>query len=797
MSITLYFLSGFNNYYNRTIKMPEETNVSAYQDYIVKIDEVEKFDPNDGVMSKLTVNYWDENYDLNDGVDLDYLLVCEYGSTFITSKWFILDRKRKAEQKWEITIRRDLVADNYERVIGAPCFIEKATLPADSPFIFNNEDFMVNQIKQEETLLKDKSGCPWIVGYIAEKNDNLEDVGELSASFNYDAFADITLTSLSDWDYSTSLTYGAYRVLYSRIYYHTVNGNEDPLYSTTVAGSVNGYFNILEDGTVYTVKTDKGSYSSYLRDDYSADAVFTQKVKDANWRADYYSSIRQDLASYMSGITIVNRFDIQSLNGKVIHTTSNNKFYRISVKSELKSQVIDIKSGSIFNTLSNFVKASGILKNDPNGYSFKQDVRYQEFKITLTEVSSASGTITLPVGRYKTNDSTYDMFCMPYADVAIYANGDEKYIQKKDISLAAATGLARQYYGAGVVYDLQLVPFCPAPYILDEEGNIDVGSYVIGTINYGETEHGVVIFPTDTQLSFNIEFVVDQESSAIEKKIKNQCEFYRLCSPNYNGVFEFNPQKNNGMTEFNVDITYKPYSPYIHVNPNFDGLYGQDFDDSRGLICGGDFSLPINTDAWATYELQNKNYQKQFDRQIENMENTRNVSRISEIAGIATGAFSGGVGLGATALSLGGPIAGGVAAAGGAVISAVGGAIDYGVSEKLHSMSIDYTKDMFRYNNENIKALPYSLAKTTAYTNNNKIFPFVERYDATEEEKEALRNKLKYNGMSVGVIGKIADYQQGTPSYIKGSIIRIENATTLDYHSLAELSNEIYKGVFI
>ena len=77
-----------------------------------------------------------------------------------------------------------------------------------------------------------------------------------------------------------------------------------------------------------------------------------------------------------------------------------------------------------------------------------------------------------------------------------------------------------------------------------------------------------------------------------------------------------NAAKNGGVSFFNIDCTYKPYNPYIHVNPNFGRLYGGDFDDSRGLIVGGDFSLPQTTSAWESYQLSNKNFQASFDRQI-------------------------------------------------------------------------------------------------------------------------------------------------------------------------------------
>ena len=69
----------------------------------------------------------------------------------------------------------------------------------------------------------------------------------------------------------------------------------------------------------------------------------------------------------------------------------------------------------------------------------------------------------------------------------------------------------------------------------------------------------------------------------------------RLVSQNYSAIFEFSPAKSGGVDGFLADCTYKPWSPYIHIMPKLKGLSGDNFvsiDDARGLICGGDMSLP-------------------------------------------------------------------------------------------------------------------------------------------------------------------------------------------------------------
>lgn len=51
----------------------------------------------------------------------------------------------------------------------APCFVEKGIISNNNdPLLFNSENMSFNQIKQSETLLKDKTGCAWIVGYVSQ-----------------------------------------------------------------------------------------------------------------------------------------------------------------------------------------------------------------------------------------------------------------------------------------------------------------------------------------------------------------------------------------------------------------------------------------------------------------------------------------------------------------------------------------------------------------------------------------------------------------------------------------------------
>ena len=144
----------------------------------------------------------------------------------------------------------------------------------------------------------------------------------------------------------------------------------------------------------------------------------------------------------------------------------------------------------------------------------------------------------------------------------------------------------------------------------------------------------IIIFCDQSKDTFNIPFsqTILTPNDTIGVKTKVCTSFSRLCSPNYSGMFEYSPIKNGGVTSINVDIDYKPYNPYIHLNIDFGGIYGRDFNDARGLICGGDFSITRIDSAWTQYQLENKNYNEIFNKNIDKMEFEAKYAKTQDIA---------------------------------------------------------------------------------------------------------------------------------------------------------------------
>lgn len=195
-------------------------------------------------------------------------------------------------------------------------------------------------------------------------------------------------------------------------------------------------------------------------------------------------------------------------------------------------------------------------------------------------------------------------------------------------------------------------------------------------------------------------------------KIDNSTTFLRLNAPDYSATYEFVGSKNdNNVSSYNIDCSLRPNAPHIHVAPVWGGLYGKNFDDARGLICN-EFSLPRVDSEWASYTLNNKNYQKAFDRQIESQEFQNKWQMRADIANAITGTASGGVAGGMI-----GGIAGGVL---GAAVSAAAGVATVGSNAAIRNEQLNLAKDQFTLSNGNIQARPNTLTRAGGENIDNK-----------------------------------------------------------------------------
>lgn len=480
--------------------------------------------------------------------------------------------------------------------------------------------------------------------------------------------------------------------------------------------------------------------------------------------------------------------DFLGLDNSIVYIKDIATYYKIHIEQEyhdyeetLNYQETSTEASVIRNVCQNVL--NGVLaSNSNNFYTFH--TKGFRYKINLETLTPEKGfSYTIPADRPHLNDAPYDLFCMPYGT---YNNLGSKELYMK----AATAAMSTLNVGAGAeLYDVQLLPFSPALSTTTTDIK-DASNNVIGKIYWA------------TESSFSKTILLDEPIGVENKKIDHICNKYRLVSPNYSGQFEFTAAANDGISGFKVDCTYMPINPYIRVAPLFGGLYGKEFNDARGLICGGDFSLPVINNAWVSYQQNNKNYQAIFDRQISNMEFNNDINRKMDRINAITGTISGAT-QGAMAGSMAGPWGAVAGAVVGTAASGIAGITDITINESIRQENMSYTKDRFTLSLGNIQAQPYSLSKTTAFTANNKIFPILEYYTCSEREKLAVASQIAQYSMNVGIIGTLKEFLSNSWSYkdiqarkyIRGVFTQIKGIND-DFHLLNTINQELSRGIY-
>lgn len=804
------FLKKFNNYFNRKIIVKDDIDgyVNASDDYYIPKDAQNNwlpfdFNPNDNITTEIICN--------DVPFDPDYFLILDNNND-IVSRWFVLEQKRNRQGQWLYFLRRDVIADSYEQLNIAPVYIERGIInDFESPLLLNNEDLRVNQIKKKEILLKDKTNCAWLVlylkkGVLGNNKVGPDGNGEITIDIPVEnetfVYEELT-TPITAWQYyqhqTTPLKVANSQSFYAYYdqglgchVYKVKNANDSTIAST-------GGYN-YHTGLGIPLEIQGGPN------------VNQQKtLLDAEFKP-HLSTLRTT-ANTVFGYSATD--PLSQYDGKIIKD-SQGKYFKVTV-SKSSSNVwpyVTSAQSSLKALMSNYWNTALSQSDTPNDKAFRVYIEFTSILITLEELKHLQTTVDLGsyTGKGTKDSALFDAICLPYGDLNMFI-GTEVSVDTHataEKSLAIMNSLATALTSQNVL-DLQILPYCPCQNLVNEdyyqEGGIyvpeDDAGEVIRAIHAGDiTDFLLVCHSMNITLDIaqTIDITISEDVPQTYKtKYLNDCTMIRLCSPNYNGLFEMNLAKNGGnITSFNVDITLRPFNPYIHINPDFNYVYGQDFNDVRGLICNGDFSLGIINDAWNVYEIQNKNYQAIFDRQIQNME-VNNAINMQEatwgaIAGTVQGAGYGAIAGGVATKSPYGAIAGAVI---GGVTSGIGGALDVQNLEKRQAEARSYAVDNYNLQLGNIRALPNSITKTSALTYNNKLFPFVEIYECTDTEREAYFNKIKYNGMSVRIIDTITNYISGDASnYFRGRLIRMTNLGETNKF-LETINDELLKGVYI
>lgn len=769
---TLYFIE-YNNYINRRVEI--ESSLAAYISNPSYVAADVNFNIADGIMTTQTVNSPDDAI-------YNYMVEAQGGE--LKSRWFVIEKLKTRLGQYRVTLKRDVLADYDTNIRSAIMYFRRGRVSRDNPLLFNPEGFNFNQIKVKEQTIEDHTHTPWMAIYLA-------------SNFFGDTATDKSITVTPQKAYSVS-----YATLEELLAAYPGSG-------TTVGDAVNTDFRpgiisfyasgptIRSPGRRWTINAQGGVYWIETSPEGSTYRITNNTAAETWYNANYneLSSLR---AAYLKDTSGAIPGQLESANGIIarVGSAENYKYYQLKYTYSARDQInlttssyddYDYTRTAVNNFLAKGI-TEGFASGTPNN---EYTIGGWVDKATAQWIDvSDNVSLTLKATAPALSDAPYYMLMVPYQTVKYKTSAaDVGKWTNEALTLPLLQAMVKAW--GSYILDAQLLPYFPNPTLNKADRLVDFSDVTPDSIFVSDNGELIAYFAPVSTFSNEIEDLIPLES---DPKVQNETQFVRLNSPNYASSYDFSAAKNGGVNYWEINCSYKPYQPYIHISPRWGGVYGKDFGDARGLVCAGDFSLPIVSSVWTEYQINNKNYQLMFDRQIESMDYYQGFRRIQQIAGAVPGAISGAMSGAAAGATVGGPygaIAGGV---GGGVASAVGGAVDIGISESIYRRQREDSLRAHEYTLGNIKARPNSLTKIGALNANNRLYPFYEIYEATEAEKNALIEYLFRYSYSIEAIGTLNEFcEPNEDNFVRAEIINIDFAD--DSHAAEDIDRELRRGV--
>ena len=809
MDIILYW--GVRNYNDRRPLEPLSDAVKT-----VPISGV-NFIYNDGIETVQTVNIDAGEYTTS----FPSYMTCSDGS-----EWFVLASVKNRQGQLTLTLHRNLLSEHWDALQIKP-FIFRRASDIDGE-VFNPARYLkttsLSQVKTKEIYVRDsEQSNGWIIGYI-NKDVPSADISVSKNAYSYDYLVD----SLSDWEY-----YNAEKIT-DRICLVSWRCSM----GTTLAKVAQ--INVtrgLSTSLTYDYTIDDSPACNYI-----LPGVDTEVHKE-RWLASRSLMINDINKALNEVITARTRSvsaevgDLSFLDNKIIAAkVSDNNIVRYRIKvTRTQRQDVDFSADDatvMYNNLYDrtYSKLGGTVQ--PFKALTAADTKfgtinfsYVRQKVTLTRLNEEAISVAYRLNHAHTADALYDVFAIPlggqftYLDAAgkshvLKISTDKKLLQEKIMLLVTKL---YETWGTQLI-DIQWLPYGPVQggYRFISAQSSDYPNYAYSLIMEGGTPISLMYWCQTSQYQYQIAFdqdLLSLPSSVLtlaknsEARVWNEEHLVRLVSPNFASQFEFSPIKNDGLTGFNIYLAYKPYSPYVRVAPIFSGLYGHNYNDDRGLILSGDFSLDRISDAWTQYRLQNKNYQLIFDRQIQSMDlqneyqdRLDSQSAVQDVfsaiggtvQGASQGAMAGGMLGGGVGAIIGG-VTGAATALGTGIADAVTNAGNRKMAKAIRDDNRQAAIDQFQYQIGNIKAMPNTVTKIATFNPDYKVYPVLEIYTCTDQEDSNYRASVEWNGFDLEVIAQLNAADSG---FIAGSVLRFDGLS-LNASETRDINDELAQGVYL
>ena len=405
----------YNNYYNRKLK---RLNTWSEYDNAFNMSGYDlpnyNFNPGNGLETKIVVGTTIEDMQFSTTSGPDYLIVYNE-SKDILSRWFIIDTNRTRGGQYELTLKRDVLADFLYYIEQSPIYIEKGVIEdVESPLLRNNEGLVVNQIKKDEVLLKDRTKCPWLVMYIkkgvlgsgSSVGPNHDGIVPINVGNNQGDVYETLSTVIGQWNMYT-YTSNDFNVL--DLYSFKVNWKK----SSSGTDYYTYSFNATESNNKYVASLDS-SHTNLIRS-----AGYDATAFNNNFKANF-SALKTKLTNDLS---LKNYNDIAKYDGKIIKD-SDGKYYQCTV---YKNTYFPIPTSYIANNnapttksqMQTYWNTMMSASDTANDKAFAFSGILNGYRLTITEIPSLDVRIDFNnyTGQGATDCPLYDVLAMPYGTV--------------------------------------------------------------------------------------------------------------------------------------------------------------------------------------------------------------------------------------------------------------------------------------------------------------------------------------------------------------------------------------------
>ena len=715
----------------------------------------------------------------------------------INRRYFFSGITQLRTNKYQISLLRDVISESQEWK-SEQAFIEAGTATDYCKYKRWGLPFTNTKIAQQRFNINganDKSS--FFVFYTNTRHENagvLEDqdlviksVLPSTAGVSHIDYTVNNLNEIPNFNYvgNEIKTFYGYNISFNALQtgrynmgntYESINPKIYINYSYFSKRSGNSYIDTLTKTNKYSVY-DISTLDNYIETNYE----FNDNVSSHDYYLGRLGLALTPLMLYQNSLTVPSNegSDILYDNceelynnyvNKTIYSTNNNKLYTIKcVKKSYIEEYIPIQNeqNELFIRMQNYL-SSGWYPSYTGNWC-KMELRHVDYLFELQElgeVASYEFTFTANARRLPKSN-------VKCVNIVSDSNATDTTIAQ---CLTSAMENLTNENDTGRIIDVQYLPFRLAT---STSSNIVVNNHNL-TAQFLDTD--------------DYSFTTDMDDIT---NINKETDTIKLVSPSRASQFLFRPYDNDGNMLFETKVTLKPFASVIYIRPSTQGLLMYDYDDKDCLVINEDNSLTAVTSQWTEYVYSNKNYSNIFEREIQGRAFERDWERKVEQAqakadddtarNITAQKYtirSGNIPIFSSLLGAGAAVGGGdknyLAAA----------QIDREYNEALYQQGIDQSRDLFKYQLENIKSQPSIPSKITTIDCKLLDGVYLEYYSTNTTELSSINSYYAFNGNRIENYGTFSTYWG---PFVRGRIIRSNYYTQPEIN---EINRRLEMGIF-